>query len=209
MGWNTSDDVGRAGLVLYVATWGDDHSDGSKHTPLASLAAARDATREHRKTEGLDEGSTVVIEEGTYVLSETLELDAQDSGTAANPIVYRAAAEATVRISGGQLLKTSDFAVVADPAILDRLMDSSVGRGEDGSSKTPDQPNALGMPDDAALLLPTSLVSADARGGEVGCDPQNPFCIPKWELWIGDLQAMESTWRATPVPSSAPEGAGQ
>lgn len=114
------------GWVLHVSTSGDDAHDGSEDAPLASLSGARDAIRERRGTGALDEGATVVLHSGTYSLRATFELDAQDSGTETSPIVYRAATDAVVRISGGQALEASGFRPVTDAAVLDRLVDTSV-----------------------------------------------------------------------------------
>jgi len=66
-------------------------ADGSKAAPFATLTAARDAIRQLKKAQPLTEGVTVWVHGGTYGKSETLTLEAQDSGTEKTPIVYRAA----------------------------------------------------------------------------------------------------------------------
>ncbi len=123
---DTARDEDETGLVLHVATWGDDGDIGSEAQPLATLEAARDAIRMHRQDSTLSDGATVILHGGTHTLSTTFALDEQDSGTAAHPIVYRSATEQTVRISGGQALDVSSFTVVSDPDVLSRLVDSSV-----------------------------------------------------------------------------------
>ncbi len=88
-----------AATELYVAIGGSDSWSGrlaepnAEQTdgPLASLAQARDAIRAMKKAGGLPPGGvTVFVRAGLYELAETLELAAQDSGTEAAPVVYRA-----------------------------------------------------------------------------------------------------------------------
>lgn len=64
-------------------------------------------------------GLIVEIPAGEYQLSSTLALTAADSGTAAAPIVWRAAPGAQVVISGGRVV--AGWQPVADPAVLARL----------------------------------------------------------------------------------------
>ena len=75
---------------LYVAPGGSDTAAGTLSAPFATLARARDEIRV-RKHAGSDAGAvTVWVRGGVYELAETLRMIAQDSGTAAAPIVYRA-----------------------------------------------------------------------------------------------------------------------
>ncbi len=99
-----------------------DSSDG----PFVTLSRARDAIRQLKKTSGLpDGGVTVWIAPGMYCLEQGLELTAEDSGLAGKPIVYRAAGEGQVRITGGKAV--TDWQKVTDPAILARLQPSAKG----------------------------------------------------------------------------------
>jgi parallel beta-helix repeat protein len=84
---------------LYVSLKGNDAWSGrlaepnaaQTDGPLATLAKARDAIRKQRSTGSLPIGGvTVFLRGGVYCLPETLTLNAEDSGTAAAPIVYRA-----------------------------------------------------------------------------------------------------------------------
>ncbi len=91
-----------APVTLYVARNGSDAADGAAARPFATLARARDAVRALKQAGALpDGGVTVRVRPGLYELSQTLELDARDAGTAAAPIVYRAdGAEPPVVVGG-------------------------------------------------------------------------------------------------------------
>ncbi len=108
------------GKVLYVAPGGSDSGAGTKGRPLATLAAARRAIRKLKVAGPLPAGGvTVELAGGTYEQTATLALTAGDSGTAAAPIVYRAAGGAEVRLTGGK--PVTNFRPVTDKAILARL----------------------------------------------------------------------------------------
>ncbi len=97
---------------LYVAPDGNDAwsgrlpaaNAGKTDGPLATLEAARDRIRQD-KAAGLKEGVTVHVRGGLYALSKTLKLEAQDSGTAEAPIVYRAYQSERPTVIGGRLVK--------------------------------------------------------------------------------------------------------
>ncbi len=96
---------------LYVAPDGNDAWSGSLAAPnaektdgpFATLQRVRDAIRK-RKAAGTAEGITVHIRGGLYALPQTLKLEAQDSGTADAPVVYRAYQnEKPILIGGRQI----------------------------------------------------------------------------------------------------------
>ena len=106
--------------VFHVAVTGNDSNPGTARKPFASLERARTAIR---ATHGRPH-RMVLIHPGAYELKGSLELDERDSGTAVDPIVWKAAPHAIVRITGGRTLPLSEFhAVTSDPATarLDRL----------------------------------------------------------------------------------------
>ena len=88
---------------MHVAPRGDDTAPGTVDRPLATLAAARDKVRASGKLG--KEAVQVTLADGTYHLAETFALGAADSGTAQNPVTYRAANEGKAVISGGVALK--------------------------------------------------------------------------------------------------------
>ena len=111
-----------AAVSFYVATDGDDAQPGTKDRPFATLGVhARDAVRQVKRAGKLPSGgAAVILRGGVYPVTSTLELTAEDSGTAGAPsALYAAAAGETVRLSGGVRLR--GFKPVREAAILARL----------------------------------------------------------------------------------------
>jgi hypothetical protein len=81
-----------AAVEFHVAPGGKDSNDGSKAHPLQSLTGARNAIRAWKRThEGQNPGSVrVIVQGGSYPVTQALELNSEDSGSAAAPIVYQA-----------------------------------------------------------------------------------------------------------------------
>jgi hypothetical protein len=110
---------------VHVAPEGDDAQDGSARHPFATLARARDALRA-LKAGGVNGPLCVRIRSGEYLVKETLALTAEDAGTAAAPIVYRADELGKAVFYGGARL--SGFVPVTDPAVLGRLPAEARGK---------------------------------------------------------------------------------
>ena len=90
--------------------------------PFATLTAARDAVRKLKADKGLPPGGvTVLVRGGVYDLTASFALTAEDSGTPAKPITYRAAPGESVRLTGGRAIPADSFKPLADQAILSRL----------------------------------------------------------------------------------------
>ena len=95
-----------AGVVLYVATAGNDAWSGrlpepnaaGTDGPLATIAAARDRVRE-LKAQG---PVTVQVRGGTYYLAEPIVFTPEDSGTESHPITYEAYPGERPVLSGGR-----------------------------------------------------------------------------------------------------------
>lgn len=86
---------------IHVATGGADANPGTAAAPLATFAAAQAKARGFARTEPV----RVVFHGGTYYLGETVRFTPADSGTAAFPVSYEAAAEdGEVVLSGGDRL---------------------------------------------------------------------------------------------------------
>ncbi len=88
-----------------VAPNGRDTNPGTAAAPFASLDRARQAVRELRAAQpGRTTPVRVELRDGWYTLPATLVFDPKDSGTAASPTVYAAAAGASPVLSGGRRL---------------------------------------------------------------------------------------------------------
>lgn len=96
--------------VFYVSTQGNDYWSGRKAEPgapdgpFATLARARDAVRELKRTAGLGDGVEVRVLGGLHCLTETFQLGAEDSGSERAPIVYRGWGDEAAILMGGQVL---------------------------------------------------------------------------------------------------------
>ncbi len=95
---------------FYVSPSGSDAWSGTvaepnqagRDGPFASLAKARDAVRELKKTKSTD--IVVLIREGTYPLDETVVFGVEDSGIAAATITYAAYPDETPVFSSGRTI---------------------------------------------------------------------------------------------------------
>ncbi len=110
---------------IHVAPNGNDGHDGSAGRPFRTLARARDAVRT-LKAGGLTGAICVRIRSGEYPVTGTLTLTAEDSGSAAAPVVYRAEEMGQAVFYGGA--RVAGFVPVADPAILARLPEAARGK---------------------------------------------------------------------------------
>lgn len=88
---------------FYVDLKGNDVSgDGSMENPFQTIERARDEVRKYNHNMNGD--IKVVINEGTYVLDQTIAFDGRDSGTNGYKVIYMAADDQKAVISGGQAL---------------------------------------------------------------------------------------------------------
>jgi len=88
---------------FHVAVTGDDANPGTQEKPFGTLQRAQQAAR------SAGPGTTVVVGAGTYHLTAPLSFAEQDSGTAAAPVVYRAAEGARPVLSGARELSVAGF----------------------------------------------------------------------------------------------------
>ncbi|MEI8038586.1 MAG: right-handed parallel beta-helix repeat-containing protein [Verrucomicrobiota bacterium] len=124
-----------AGLTLHVSPQGKDGWSGLTASPnaaqtdgpLASLEGARDALRRMRSSGHLPAGAvTVQFQSGRYEQLAPVVFKAEDSGTAASPVVFTAAPRAQVRLTGGVELR--QFHVLTDERVLRRLPAAARGK---------------------------------------------------------------------------------
>jgi hypothetical protein len=120
-------------LTLHVSPEGNDHAAGAgagagagtAEAPFATLEGARQAIRALKHAGPLREAVTVLLHRGTYALDATFELGQADSGTQQFPIVWTAAPNEAVRITGGPAIAGEEFHAITDAAIAARLAPSA------------------------------------------------------------------------------------
>jgi len=118
---------GVSAVEFFIATDGNDAWEGTRARPLATLEGAREAIRALKRTGPLPaDGVTVWLRGGVYPRTESFTLEAEDSGTADTPIVYRACAGEEARLVGGR--PVTGWTPVTDPAVLARLDPAARGR---------------------------------------------------------------------------------
>lgn len=88
-------------LDIFVHPTGDDTQPGTNRAPVATLARAQQLARNQAGQESV----TVNVADGIYYLPNTLTFESVDSGTEAEPIVYRAENEGGAVLSGGSKLQ--------------------------------------------------------------------------------------------------------
>lgn len=114
--------------AFYVAVDGVDANPGTKEAPFGTLVKARDAIRALKKANRFPAGGvTIWIQEGLYRIDKTLQLGAEDSGTADGPVVYRACPGAAVIFDGSRPIDAASLQKVADPPMLARLCPKARG----------------------------------------------------------------------------------
>ena len=67
--------------TFYISSAGNDNAAGTRENPFASLKAARNAARYWRRKDDNAETAEIILLPGTYPVTETLELDREDSNT--------------------------------------------------------------------------------------------------------------------------------
>jgi hypothetical protein len=88
-------------LEIHVSPNGSDVQAGTAAAPVKTLEAARKLARAKAGKEPV----TITVEDGVYYFDKPLVLHSEDSGAPGDPVVYRAAHEGKVVLSGGVPLK--------------------------------------------------------------------------------------------------------
>lgn len=119
------------GKVFYVAPTGDDAAEGSRPKPFRSIERAREAVRQlKRSSGGLPEGGVrIAIGAGEYVWGRTLQLTAEDSGSAEAPVVYESPAAVLrggVRVSGWKPISDAAVRGRLDEAVRSRVLEADL-----------------------------------------------------------------------------------
>ena len=108
------------GMTVFVSASAEEDGDGTRQRPFSTLEAARDAIRAKRKDGSLPTGEIVVeVLPGRLRCNQPFVLSADDAGTKASPIVYRATEPGTAILSAA--IPLAGWQPVADPAVATRL----------------------------------------------------------------------------------------
>ncbi|WP_135553475.1 right-handed parallel beta-helix repeat-containing protein [Paenibacillus cymbidii] len=86
-------------MLFYIAPNGNDGGPGTEESPFRTLARARDAVRECKRSMIGD--IVVYLRGGVYRMAETAMFDDRDSGTDGHRVTYRAYPGETPVLSGG------------------------------------------------------------------------------------------------------------
>ncbi|PIU95762.1 MAG: hypothetical protein COS65_00720, partial [Armatimonadetes bacterium CG06_land_8_20_14_3_00_66_21] len=140
-----------AATTLFVATSGNDANLGTAKKPFATIERARDELRRLKKAGRVAGPVSVEFAGGVYELRRPVEFTAEDSGTAACPVEYRARKGQDVRIVGGK--RVNGWKPVTDPATLKRLPAAAHGKVFQADLK------ALGVTDLQGINSPQSYQS--------------------------------------------------
>ncbi|NLZ03685.1 MAG: hypothetical protein GXY19_00755 [Phycisphaerae bacterium] len=119
------------GRVFYVTPTGDDAANGSRRRPFRSIERAREAVRQLKKSSGgLPSGGVkIAIGAGEYVWERTLQLTAEDSGSAEAPVVYEGPAAVLcggVRVSGWKPISDAAVRERLDQAVRSRVLEADL-----------------------------------------------------------------------------------
>lgn len=110
--------------AFHVALEGDDAGPGTVDQPFATLEKAQEAVRELRARSGaLDQPVVVYVHGGEYLVTRTLALTQEDSGTQVSPTIWQGLPGAQVRFLGGRRL--TGFQPVTEEAVVERLREEA------------------------------------------------------------------------------------
>ncbi|MDB6124115.1 MAG: hypothetical protein JWQ71_3108 [Pedosphaera sp.] len=108
-------------VTFHVAPGGNDANRGTKKKPFATLERARNEVRKFKHGKPLRETMTIILHGGTYTQLKTLELGPEDSGTIKSPVIWQAATNEQVRLTGGPTLPVKAFHPISYEKVLARL----------------------------------------------------------------------------------------
>ncbi len=98
--------LGTAQVKIFVSTNGNDSFEGTANSPLANLSTAIRKVRNLRRTNdaSVQNGATIILQQGVYAITETIVLRPEDSGTPTSPTIIRSGNGQAI-LSGGITLK--------------------------------------------------------------------------------------------------------
>lgn len=165
----------QSGTTFYVAPGGSDSNSGTIDSPFGTIEKARDRVREIISA-GLypEEGITVYLRGGDYVLTDTLSFDGRDSGSENAPVKYMSYPGEVANITGSVKLDYSKFKSVSQD-IKDILL----------SSDAKDKVLEYNLTEDGI----TNLGQLSRRGYLISAG-----VTPQAELYIDDDRMQLSRW---------------
>ncbi len=112
---------------IYVSPEGDDQNSGTLSSPFKTITKAKEAVFEiHDKDSYM--GIEVVLRGGEYRLSESIDFNVEDSGTAETPVIYKAYEGEKPVIKGSVVLDTSKMRGALSSDIVPRLHPDAEGK---------------------------------------------------------------------------------
>lgn len=130
------------GRRLHVSPGGAANGDGSPERPFPDLATALNGLKGMEKITGATE---IRLSPGIYPVSQTIQIQAEISGSAEAPLIIRSAEPGKAVLHGGMAIK--GFHAIQDPAILERLPAEARGKVMECDLK------ALGITDYGKLAI--------------------------------------------------------
>jgi hypothetical protein len=110
------------GITYHVSAGADQRGEGTITKPFATLRQAREAAQAYKKAHAgqwPNGGVRILVGGGVYPVTESLQLTAEDSGTADAPMVYMAITGETPIFDGG--VRVKDWRPLSDPKLKERL----------------------------------------------------------------------------------------
>jgi hypothetical protein len=113
---------------FYVSPNGSDSNPATKEKPVYSPAVAYENAQRSIKAQGYpQDGVTIWIEGGDYMLSRTIFIDSEVCDKQASPIVFKAY-DGKAIFNGGRRIDLSSAKLVKDEVLLERLSPAARGK---------------------------------------------------------------------------------
>lgn len=90
---------------IYLSPSGNDNNPGTIDKPFATLTAARNKSRDYRKSSSADQPIEIIALDGDYFMDRPLELTIEDSGSPASPLLFRPENPKKAIFNGARLIK--------------------------------------------------------------------------------------------------------
>ena len=159
-------------IEIHVSPNGEDTNDGTKGSPLKTLAGAKARAKSVKER---NKQTKVIFHEGEYRLNATTAFKGEDSGFDDNPIIFTAAEGEKPVFKGSVLLDTSKFTDIEDEAVYKILPEKSA-------------------PEIAQLNLRQQGITST---GELPCVNYGANVVSYNNLYLDDVEQTLSRWPNT------------